>query len=205
MLAEEKYIQEVDICHRKKFAQFFTPLPIAQFMVDWIFKKSNIKTLLEPAFGLGIFSRLALEKDKNIKIKGFDVDETIYRKASNNFQNNNINLYLEDYLYNDWNNKYDAIICNPPYLKFHNYKNIETLKEIKQRLNIDLSGFTNIYTLFLLKSIYQLNQNGKIAYIVPSEFLNSNYGKNIKKYLLESQLLKEVIVLILKKIFLIKL
>ena len=194
MLFEEKYIQEIDISHRKKFAQFFTPLPIAKFMVDWVFKDNDIKTLLEPAFGLGVFSRLALEKNKNIKIKGFDVDETIYYKAFNHFQNCNIDLYLEDYLYNDWNNKYDAIICNPPYLKFHDYKNLETLKEIKTKLNIDLSGFTNIYTLFLLKSIYQLKQNGKIAYIIPSEFLNSNYGKNIKKYLLESQLLKEIII-----------
>jgi adenine-specific DNA-methyltransferase len=194
MLAEEKYIQEVDINHRKKFAQFFTPLSIAKFMVNWIFKDNNIKTLLEPAFGLGIFSRLALEKNKNIKIKGFDIDETIYSKASNNFKSNNIDLYLEDYLYNDWNNKYDAIVCNPPYLKFHDYKNLETLQEIKKRLNIDLSGFTNIYTLFLLKSIYQLKQNGKMAYIVPSEFLNSNYGKNIKKYLLESHSLKEIII-----------
>jgi len=194
MLTEEIYIQEVDINHRKKFAQFFTPLPIAEFMVNWVFENSNIKTLLEPAFGLGIFSRLALQKNKNIKINGFDVDEKIFNQANKNFQNSNVNLYLEDYLYNDWNNKYDAIICNPPYLKFHDYKNIETLKEIKKRLNIDLSGFTNLYTLFLLKSIYQLNNNGKIAYIVPSEFLNSNYGINIKKYLLESQLLKEVII-----------
>lgn len=194
MLLEEKYIQEVDINHRKKFAQFFTPLPIAEFMVNWIFKDNNIKTLLEPAFGLGVFSRLALQKNKNIKIKGFDIDETIYCKAYKNFQDSNVDLYLEDYLYNDWHNKYDAIICNPPYLKFHDYKNLGTLKEIKKRLNIDLSGFTNIYTLFLLKSIYQLKQNGKMAYIVPSEFLNSNYGKSIKKYLLESKLLKEIVI-----------
>ena len=194
MLAEEKYIQEIDIKHRKKFAQFFTPLPIAKFMIDWIFEKNNIKSLLEPAFGLGIFSRLALEKNKNLQIKGFDVDKTIYNKANKIFQDKNISLFLEDYLYNDWNNKYDAIICNPPYLKFHDYNNLKTLKEIKKRLNIDLSGFTNIYTLFLLKSIYQLNQSGKMAYIVPSEFLNSNYGKSIKKYLLESKLLKEIIV-----------
>ncbi len=193
MIAEEKYIQEVDIEHRKEFAQFFTPLPIAKFMLDWIFKKKNIETLLEPAFGLGIFSRLALEKNKNIQIKGFDVDKIIYDKANKIFQDNNVDLFLEDYLYNDWDNKYDAIVCNPPYLKFHNYKNLKALKEIKKRLNIDLSAFTNIYTLFLLKSIYQLNQNGRMAYIIPSEFLNSNYGKNIKKYLLESKLLKEII------------
>ena len=194
MLPEEKYIQDIDINHRKKFAQFFTPLPIAEFMVNWILKNNNVKTLLEPAFGLGIFSRLALKKNQNIKIKGFDVDATIYYRAYKNFQNSNVDLYLEDYLYNDWHNKYDAIICNPPYLKFHDYENLEILKEIKKRLNINLSGFTNIYTLFLLKSIYQLKQNGKIAYIIPSEFLNSNYGESIKKYLLESKLLKEIII-----------
>ena len=175
MLAEKKYIEKIDLKHRKKFAQFFTPLPIAKFMVNWIFKNSSIKTLLEPAFGLGIFSRLALKKNKDLKIKGFDVDKIIFKEANKNFQNKQVNLYLEDYLYNDWNNRYDAIICNPPYLKFHNYNNLETVKEIKNKLNLNLSGFTNIYTLFLLKSIYQLNSNGKIAYIIPSEFLNSKY------------------------------
>ncbi len=194
MLAEEKYIQEVDLNHRKKFAQFFTPLPVAEFMVDWIFEKNNINTLLEPAFGLGIFSRLALKKNKNIHIKGFDVDEIIYNRANKIFKNKSVDLHLEDYLYNDWENKYDAIICNPPYLKFHDYQNTKTLKEIKKRVHIDLSGFTNIYTLFLLKSMYQLKQNGKMAYIVPSEFLNSNYGKSIKRFLLESKLLKEIII-----------
>ena len=46
-----------------------------------------------------------------------------------------------------------------------------------------LSGFTNIYTLFILKSIWQLRKGGRTAYIVPSEFLNSDYGKDVKKYI----------------------
>ncbi|GAB1404476.1 hypothetical protein MASR1M74_16550 [Lentimicrobium sp.] len=57
-----------------------------------------------------------------------------------------------------------------------------------------LNGFTNLYTLFLLKSAYQLNKNGRSAYIIPSEFLNSDYGKLVKSYLIENKLLRYIIV-----------
>ena len=60
-------------------------------------------------------------------------------------------------------------------------------------MKITLSGFTNVYTLFLLKSIYQLNENGRAAYIIPSEFLNSDYGKLVKDYLIKSQTLKHIV------------
>jgi adenine-specific DNA-methyltransferase len=194
MVLEKEYIKKTSLQHRKKYAQFFTPLPIAKFMTNWILEKKSIRTLLEPAFGLGIFTRLILEKKENIKIKGFDVDKVIYQEAKENFKDSNIELYLEDYLYNDWENRYDAIICNPPYQKFHDYSNLDSLKEIKKRLKINLSGFTNIYILFLLKSIYQLNENGRMAYIVPSEFLNSNYGEYVKKLLIQEKVLKSIVV-----------
>jgi len=195
MIVEQEYIKKTTIIHRKKFAQFFTPEPIAQIMCDWLLQDDNFTTLLEPAFGLGIFSRIILKKKPGVHITGFDVDKNIYNIAKNNFiNNNNVKLYLEDYLHNDWNNKYDRIICNPPYLKFHDYENKKALSEIKKKLNLHLTGFTNIYTLFLLKSIYQLKEKGRIAYIIPSEFLNSDYGKNIKKYLIQSNLLRHIII-----------
>ncbi len=195
MILEQEYKKQTPLKHRKKFAQFFTPEFVAQLMVDWILQTPNLKTLLEPAFGLGVFSRLILENKEDINIKAFDIDENIFNIAKHNFNNKkNINYFLEDYLFNDWNNKYDAIICNPPYFKFHDYENKETLEEIKYRLKVDLSGFTNIYTLFLLKSIYQLKENGRIAYIIPSEFLNANYGQLIKKHLLETNTLKEIVI-----------
>lgn len=195
MILEQEYKKETPLKHRKKFAQFFTPEPVAQLMVDWVLQTPNLTKLLEPAFGLGIFSRLILKNKEDVNIKAFDIDENIFNIAKQNFDDkNNINYFLEDYLFNDWNNKYDAIICNPPYFKFHDYENKETLEEVKTRLKIDLSGFTNIYTLFLLKSICQLKENGRIAYIVPSEFLNANYGQLIKKHLLETNTLKEIII-----------
>lgn len=195
MILEKEYTKKISLSHRKKYAQFFTPEPIAKLMVDWILEVKGISSLLEPAFGLGVFTRKALIQKKNIAITGFDIDNVIFNTAKNNFQeNSNLELHFEDYLFNDWNSKYDAIVCNPPYFRFHDYENIKTLTEIKKRLNIQLSGFTNIYTLFLLKSIYQLNDNGRIAYIVPSEFLNSDYGKYIKKYLLKSNLLRHIFI-----------
>ncbi len=195
MVLEQEYIKKTKINHRKKYAQFFTPEPIAEIMCDWLLQDDNFTTLLEPAFGLGIFSRIVLEKKPDVYIKGFDVDENIYNIAQQNFiNNNNVELFLEDYLYNDWSNKYDRIICNPPYLKFHDYENKKALKKIKKKLNFHLTGFTNIYTLFLLKSIYQLKENGRIAYIIPSEFLNSDYGKKIKEYLIKSDLLRHIII-----------
>lgn len=193
---ESDYSKSISIEHRKKFAQFFTPFPIAYAMAKWILGNIQLKTVLEPAFGLGIFSRAILSQKKQLNIKGFEVDETIFRNAKEYFDDyENINLHLQDYMFYDWNNKYDGIICNPPYFKFHDYDNKNILKEIETHLKCKLNGFTNLYTLFLLKSIHQLSKNGRCAYIIPSEFLNSDYGKLVKTYLIKSKTLRHIIVI----------
>ena len=193
---ESEYSKSISIEHRKKFAQFFTPFPIANLMVKWLLGNPNLKNVLEPAFGLGIFSRALLSHKVNIDIKGFEVDETIFENAKHYFEDvKNLSLHLQDYMYNDWENKYEGIICNPPYFKFHDYDNKNILKEIETNLKCKLNGFTNLYTLFLLKSIHQLSTNGRCAYLIPSEFLNSDYGKLVKTYLLKSKVLRHIIVI----------
>nr|AAC60387.1 methyltransferase [Acinetobacter calcoaceticus] len=193
---ERDYSKSISLEHRKKFAQFFTPFPIAYAMAKWILGNKQLKTVLEPAFGLGVFSRAILSQQKEINIKGFEVDETIFENAKEYFDDfENVNILLQDYMYNDWKNKYDGIICNPPYFKFHDYDNKNILKEIETNLKCKLNGFTNLYTLFLLKSIHQLSQNGRCAYIIPSEFLNSDYGKLVKTYLIKSKTLRHIIVI----------
>jgi len=74
---EREYSKSTSIVHRKKFAQFFTPFPIADLMAKWIIGNENLKTVLEPAFGLGIFSRALLNYKETIKIKGFEIDQNI--------------------------------------------------------------------------------------------------------------------------------
>lgn len=192
---EKDYSKLVPLEHRKKFAQFFTPHQLAALMAEWLLGNYNLKTVLEPAFGLGVFSRELLKRKTDLSIKGFEIDERIFTEAKNIFNNTpNVDLHLEDYMFNDWNNNYDGIICNPPYFKFHDYDNKTILKEFENRLKIKLNGFTNLYTLFLIKSIYQLNPDGRLAYILPSEFLNSDYGKLVKSELIKNKVLRHIIV-----------
>lgn len=192
---EKKYSQLISLDHRKKFAQFFTPFSLAQFMAKWITANEKLQTVLDPAFGLGVFARVIRQTNKECFIKGFDIDESILRQATNIFKNDkNTSILLKDYMFNDWENRYDGIICNPPYFKFHDYDNKAILKEVEGKLGLKLNGFTNLYTLFLLKSAYQLNENGRAAYIIPSEFLNSDYGKLVKSYLIKNKLLRYIII-----------
>ena len=192
---EKRYSKLISLEHRKKFAQFFTPYQLASLMADWLLGNPNLITVLEPAFGLGVFSRALSSKKKDLLITGIDVDDKICAEAKEIFNDSsNVDLHLEDYMFNDWSNKYDGIICNPPYFKFHDYDNKTILNEIENRLKIKLNGFTNLYTLFLLKSIYQLKPNGRLAYIIPSEFLNSDYGKLVKSALIKNKVLRHIVV-----------
>ncbi len=196
MTVEKKYRAHISLDHRKKFAQFFTPEPIADLMVRWIVGNPICKTILEPAFGLGIFSRILLKEKPTFKIKGFEIDAKILNEAKVEFKDlKNIELNHQDYMFNDWDNKYDGIICNPPYFKFHDYDNKPIIKEVQKHLKLKLNGFTNLYALFLLKSIYQLRDQGRMAYIIPSEFLNSDYGVFIKSYLLKTGILKHIFII----------
>lgn len=197
---EKIYLEKVDLAHRKKFAQFFTPQAVADLMADWLLGDNKIKTVLEPAFGLGIFSRTLLKKNPNLTITGFDIDETILSDAKTYFNTiDQVSLSLKDYMFNDWGNKYDGIICNPPYLKFHDYNNKQILEEVEDKLKFKFNGFTNLYTLFLLKSIFQLNKDGRAAYIIPSEFLNADYGTLVKEYLLKTKTLKHLFIIDFKE------
>ncbi len=192
MTLEQKYILSVPLEHRKKYAQFFTPERIATFMCQWVMKGKHKKRILEPAYGLGVFSR-QLKKYGDVSVDAYEIDSRIFSNASSACPSG-VSLWNIDYFSSDWNCKYDAIVCNPPYLKFHDYDNSKYIADVNSHMGTKLNGFTNLYTLFLLKSLAQLEKGGRLAYIVPSEFLNSDYGVEVKRALIQSNSLQHIIV-----------
>lgn len=200
-------MKAIDPKHRKEFGQYATPYNIAQFMVNIATYKKEALSVLDPSVGCGIFLDLILElllkspDDKANKITGFDIDNqmvniTKMRLTKKNISKCSLSLHNEDFLLSEISQKFNIVVCNPPYVKSNRIKNKNAyLENLKNKYGYTLSGKNGLDGFFLLKSIRSLNENGTLVFITPSEFLNSGYGVDIKRYLLKEMKLNAFIYL----------
>ncbi len=180
---ESEYIARVSPEHRKKFGQFYTIDKIASFMLDWVLE-INPTRICDPSFGMGVFFREAKKRGFSHDFVASELDEVAYRFYATNGDCSGLELKNEDY-FNCWGESYDAIICNPPYSRFQNFSNRDDVyKKLAKLLSKKVSGYTNSASAFLIKSVLELRPGGRLAYIMPLEFLNAGYGSIVKETLL---------------------
>ena len=177
---------------KKALGQFFTNPLIADFMSKLVCF-DGAKTVLDPAVGEGVFLKhLDINKSSELNYIAYDVDEEMIETSKKNF-NNNVQYHCKDYLFAEISNKPDIIICNPPYNKFQEIPNRDEYIELfAKKYGISISGYSNLCVYFLVKSLFDLKDNGKCVYIIPYEFFNTGYGKTIKKFLLETKFLQSI-------------
>lgn len=187
----EKYVASTPLAHRKRFGQFFTPDPVADFMCQWVLgRKKQPAQVLDPAFGLGSFLEAVRRRSDTVTFVGYDIDEHVLRRAPTD---QNAGIRLGDYL-DTWGKKYDAIVCNPPYSRFQHFsRKDDTIVRLQRELGLEVSGYINSASAFLLKSLSELADGGMLAYILPLEFLNTGYGTVVKRQLLLGGRLKAIV------------
>ena len=190
MSLQEEYILHAGQGHRKKYAQYFTPRPIVKFMQAWVLDGKQEACLFDPAFGLGAFAEGLPD---GVALQGMEVDSVILDFFHSHAQGANVKVANDNYL-THFGETYANIICNPPYLKFHKFADKElVLRKFKENMGIVLSGYTNTASAFLVKSISELREGGRLAYIMPSEFLNTGYGRQVKEILLRERHLAGIV------------
>lgn len=187
----EQYVASTSLAHRKKFGQFFTPDAVADFMCQWILGRiEQPKQVLDPAFGLGSFLEAVRRRTDTVRFVGYDIDQHVLRRAPTD---PNARICLGDYL-DSWGKKYDAIVCNPPYSRFQHFsQKDDTVVRLQRELGLEVSGYINSASAFLLKSLSELADGGMLAYILPLEFLNTGYGTVVKQQLLLRGCLKAIV------------
>lgn len=177
---------------KKELGQFFTSPLIAEFMSNLVYF-DDAKIMLDPAVGEGVFLKyLDIIKNNPLEYIAYDVDEIMIEK-SRQALSFSVQYLCEDYLISEVPKKSDIIICNPPYKKFQEIpKRHEYIKLFNKKYGISISGYSNLCVYFLIKSLFDLKDNGKCVFIMPYEFLNTGYGESIKKFLLQSKFLNSI-------------
>ena len=186
---EMHYTRLAGANHIKKYCQYFTNSAVADFMCAWACK--HAQTMLDPAVGNSVFFLHARKSNGHCRMTGYELDGKILQYFGNPAS---ADIIQDDYLLNGWDEKYDAIVCNPPYSRFQAVDNrSDILDAIYRHTGIKYSGYTNLYILFLIKGIFQMSDTGRLAYIIPTEFMNSKYGTAVKQMLIDRELLFAVI------------
>lgn len=189
-----QFTAHVGMGHRRAHSQFFTPPQIADFMCRWVMKFGPSE-VYDPSFGLGAFFLAAREINPGVRFVASEIDERVLDFFLQQHQVTSASLCVrcEDYL-TVWGQQHDAIVCNPPYKKFQHFANRDTVFEaFNKQLSCRLSGYTNSASAFLTKSLSELAPGGRLAYLMPLEFLNTGYGAEIKRRLLQGGLLKALV------------
>ncbi len=192
-----KYADETSLEHRQKFGQFFTPLAVAEFMASWVAGReaNRPSSICDPAMGLGVFYHALRSMGYTKNVSSYEIDPIVLAHAERVFPSNKKHAITKgDYLQAWVSDKYDGVIANPPYMRFQDFDERKGFfADFESRTGTKLSGYTNSASAFLIKSISELSEKGRLAYIMPLEFLTTGYGEQVKKILLDKGLLKTII------------
>ena len=190
---------ELDSCksqaERNRLGQFATPGALAEAMIltaARLLPSGSPVRFLDPAFGTGSFySALirTLSQERIQQAVGFEIDPHYGRPAANLWRHTDLKLHLADFLREPFprdDKKATLLICNPPYVRHHHLSTDD-----KNRLrnlavsssDTHLSGLAGLYAYFLLISHRWMAPTAVAAWLLPSEWMDVNYGKSLRQYL----------------------
>lgn len=207
-LKERKRLQlQVDLdalktqAQRNKLGQFATPSKLAsevvQVAVEMLQKKERI-AFLDPGFGTGSFFSALLShvpKSRLALAKGFEIDSHYGDHANELWIKDGLDLEIRDFTEVPPTAKYNLVICNPPYVRHHHLgkdKKVSLRIAAQRASDLDVSGLSGLYCYFLILSKAWMTPNGVAAWLIPSEFMDVNYGVSIKQFLMEQVTLERI-------------
>ncbi len=181
---------------RNRMGQFATPtglsLDIQRYAKSQMEKCEKVR-FVDPAFGTGAFYSALLEIFPSSRIHaavGYEVDQHYGKPTAKLWADSGLDIRIEDFTQSEVPcnvDKFNLLICNPPYVRHHHIPKLEKHRLRKQVINtcdIEINGLAGLYCYFLVLSHSWMADGGLAGWLIPSEFMDVNYGMTIKRYLL---------------------
>jgi len=183
---------------RNRLGQFSTPLELSIDMLRFaqisVPEEKSIR-FLDPAFGTGAFYSALLSVFPSHQIEtavGYEIDPEYAQAARTIWRDTGLKVLATDFTKADFpendNQKFDLLICNPPYVRHHHLLREEKIRLKRlmiQNAGVELNGLSGLYCYFMCLSHMWLKKGGIAGWLVPGEFMDVNYGRELKGYLLD--------------------
>lgn len=198
-----------DSTEQKLRGAYYTPLQLADAMVS-LFASENIRSILEPSCGDGVFLE-SLKRTGKIekldRLTAVEIDDKEVSKVSETFnQYDNIDIKCSDFFdyFEDCKDseKYDLVLGNPPYIRYQylSDRQRELQSKILQEQGMKANKLINAWVAFTVACTKMLSDNGKLVFIIPAEILQVAYAKDLRLFL-STQFAKITLITFEKLIF----
>lgn len=190
---------------RNRLGQFSTPAALARdilrFGVALLGEERGIR-FIDPALGIGSFFSALLRTvpvERIESAKGFELDTHYGEPARELWRGTPLDLELGDFTKMvppaSEAERYNLLICNPPYVRHHHIlagekKRLQDATEVA--CGVRIAGLAGLYCYFLGLSQPWMQRGAIAGWLIPSEFMDVNYGEAVKRYLLDKATLLRI-------------
>lgn len=179
---------------RNRLGQFSTPPPLARDMLAYargLMPARGKVLFLDPALGSGAFYAALLREFGARRVseaQGFEIDPHYGQPAEQLWAPQGLQLTHGDFTRAEPQARFNLLVCNPPYVR-HHHLGVDEKRRLAGRARTatgrQLSGLAGLYCHFLLQAHAWMAPGAIAGWLIPSEFMDVNYGRQVKDYLLQ--------------------
>lgn len=182
---------------RKARGAFFTPLEITAYLTKRAIR-GPADAVLEPSCGEASFLLAAGERLRSLganhrfwshHLHGIEIHRESAEKAHSNLADAGLDaeIRVADFFACEPQNCYDAVVGNPPYVRYQQFSGSARAKGQEAALaqGVRLTGLASSWAAFVIHASSFLKSTGRLGLVLPAELLSVNYAKEVRRYLLQ--------------------
>jgi len=182
---------------RKARGAFFTPPEICSYIAEWAIRSGD-DHVLEPSCGEAAFLLEAANHLRRrgspdlflqgqlhgVEIHSASADAARAALSESGYE---ASIRIGDFFDEAPNRQFDAVIGNPPYVRYQQHTGGARTKSLEAALaeGVRLNGLASSWAAFVVHAARFLKPNGRLGLVLPAELLSVNYAAPVRRFLLQ--------------------
>jgi hypothetical protein len=152
----------------------------------------------DPAIGPGIFYAAIRRSAPRLQLEsatGVEINPDRARATAKRWRRAGLKVVVGDFLTQlPPKSLWTVLLANPPYVRHQDIdRNLGWLRnDLRERTGIRLDGRSDLYMYFVLTAHDWLAEGAVAAWLLPAEFLSTDYGRALRDYLTSNVQLKRL-------------